>query len=340
MLNDILIRSAKGESTERPPIWIMRQAGRILPEYRVLRAKFTDFKHFIYTSEATAEATLQPVHALGVDAAIIFSDILVIPEALGCTYQMVESRGPVFEKTITGAETLKELNSPAQCLESLDYVFNAISLVKNELKDTLPLIGFAGAPWTIFAYMVEGKGSKDFSKAKKMLYTDPEGSRKILQLITDTTILYLKEKVKRGCNIIQLFDSWAGILSPDQFRTFSMPYLQQISQAIKEVPVIVFAKGAMLNLNDINTIDCNVIGLDWNISMEVARNVVGDKRVLQGNLDPCALYGTVKEIEANAENIINSAGRHHIFNLGHGVYPDTDKDKVKALVDYVKGYRY
>jgi len=338
--NDILLRAANGQITERPPIWIMRQAGRILPEYRALRSKYKDFKDFIYTSNATAEATLQPVNALGVDAAIIFSDILVIPEALGCNYNMMESRGPVFNKSIDSEYDIKQLKSPEAALQTLNYVFESISIVKQELQSEIPLIGFAGAPWTIFAYMVEGKGSKDFSKAKKMLYTNEQASRQLLQKITDTTILYLKEKVNRGCNIIQLFDSWAGILSPIHFQQFSIPYLNQISKAFPEVPVIVFAKGAMLNLNIINILDCQVLGLDWNIEMNTARRIVGENRVLQGNLDPCALYSDIVEIEKSAETIIKQAGKHHIFNLGHGVYPDTDPQKVKALIDYVKAYNY
>ncbi len=338
--NDILLRVANGQETERPAVWIMRQAGRILPEYRALRSRFKDFKDFIYTSEATAEATLQPVEALGVDAAIIFSDILVIPESLGCNYQMVESRGPVFNKAIESEYDINQLKSPEAALQSLNYVFEAISIVKRELNEDLPLIGFAGAPWTIFAYMVEGKGSKDFSKAKKMLYTNEQASHQLLQKITDTTILYLREKINRGCNLIQLFDSWAGILSPIHFHQFSMPYLNQICKAFPDVPVIVFAKGAMLNLDLINNLDCQVVGLDWNIEMHNARLILGKNKVVQGNLDPCALYSDISVIETAAESIIKQAGKHHIFNLGHGVYPDTDPQKVKALIDYVKAYTY
>lgn len=338
--NDILLRVANGTITERPAVWIMRQAGRILPEYRALRSKFGDFKSFIYNSEATAEATLQPVNALGVDAAIIFSDILVIPEALGCGYNMIESRGPVFENPIDSILKINNLNSPEQALNSLNYVFDSISIVKKELNNEIPLIGFAGAPWTIFAYMIEGKGSKDFSKAKKILYSNSEISHQLLQKITDTTILYLKEKVNRGCQVIQLFDSWAGILSPNHFQQFSIPYLKQICDSFHEIPVIVFAKGAMLNLNLINQLNCQVIGLDWNINMDKARNQLGSKRVLQGNLDPCALYSIMKDIEIETLSIINQAGKHHIFNLGHGVYPDTDPQKVKAMIDLIKEYRY
>lgn len=338
--NDILLRVANGTITERPAVWIMRQAGRILPEYRALRSKFGDFKSFIYNSEATAEATLQPIKALDVDAAIIFSDILVIPEALGCVYNMIESRGPVFDNPIDSVSKINSLNSPDKALSSLSYVFDSISIVKRELNNEIPLIGFAGAPWTIFAYMTEGKGSKDFSKAKKMLYSNSEISHQLLQKITNITILYLQEKVKRGCQVIQLFDSWAGILSPIQFQQFSIPYLKQICDAFPEVPVIVFAKGAMLNLNLINELNCQVIGLDWNINMYEARNQLGTTRVLQGNLDPCAMYANMKDIEIETLSIIKQAGKHHIFNLGHGVYPDTDPQKVKAMVDLIKKYRY
>lgn len=338
--NDLLIKAAKGEKTVRPPVWVMRQAGRILPEYRKLRASFSNFKEFIYNSEATAEASLQPVGTLGVDAVIVFSDILVIPEALGFGYEMIESRGPVFVRTVQTSKDVESLNTVDSALESLNYVFNGIDIIKKNLNDELPIIGFAGGPWTIFAYMLEGKGSKDFSKAKKWLYQNPAESHILLDKITDLTIAYLKKKIEHGCNLIQLFDSWAGILSPIHFQEFSLFYLNKICKSITEVPVTLFAKGAMLSLEDINKSACNVIGLDWNIPMSTARENLGKERVLQGNLDPCLMYAEDRFIVENTLRLIKEAGMHHIVNLGHGVYPDTDPKKLKLMIDTVKEYRY
>lgn len=338
--NTLLLQTLAGEKTERPPVWVMRQAGRILPEYRQLRSSFSSFKEFLYNSEATAEASLQPVKALGVDAVIVFSDILVIPEALGCKYEMVESKGPIFTNKIQNTDDILNLSSVKEAIEKLDYVFKTIKLVKHELQDSLPLIGFAGGPWTIFAYMTEGSGSKDFHTAKKWLYSRPKESHALLQAITDLTIAYLKEKIAYGCQVIQLFDSWAGILSPVHFQIFSLPYLNQISKALSGTPVILFAKGSMLQLQQITKADCTAIGLDWSIDMSIAREIIGDQRIIQGNMDPCMLYANDDEIVFNTINIINAAKGHHIFNLGHGVYPDTDAGKVKLMIDTVKQYRY
>lgn len=338
--NTLLLQTLAGHDTERPPVWVMRQAGRILPEYRALRASFANFKEFLYTSEATAEASLQPVNALGVDAVIVFSDILVIPEALGCVYEMVESKGPIFTNKIQNTDDILKLSNVDEAIEKLNYVFKTIKLVKNELKDSVPLIGFAGGPWTIFAYMTEGAGSKDFHTAKKWLYTRPKESHALLQVITDLTIAYLKEKIACGCQVIQLFDSWAGILSPVQFQSFSLPYLNQICKALSGTPVILFAKGSMQQLQQITKSECTAIGLDWSIDMKTAREVLGKQRIVQGNMDPCMLYASDDEIVSNTNNIINAANGHHIFNLGHGVYPDTDARKVKLMIDTVKQYRY
>lgn len=338
--NDLLLRVAKGEISDRPPVWIMRQAGRILPEYRQLRGSFKNFKEFLYNSQATAEASLQPVEALGVDAVIVFSDILVIPEALGCNYEMVESRGPVFNHPIEKNTDILNLNSIEKAIESLDYVFKTVGIIHERVNNTLPIIGFAGGPWTIFAYMTEGKGSKDFSKAKKWLYQNPELSHLLLEKITDLTIAYLKSKIKLGCEIVQIFDSWAGILSPAHFQEFSLYYINKICKEITEVPVIVFAKGAMLSLESINSTDSDVIGLDWNITIEKARKILGKERVIQGNLDPCLLYSKDEQIVKAVQNLIHDGQGHHIVNLGHGVYPDTDPMKVKLLIDTVKDYRY
>lgn len=336
--NDLLLRTALGESVERPPVWLMRQAGRILPQYRALRGKLSGFKELVETPALAAEVTIQPVDELGVDAAIIFSDILVIPEAMGLTYQMVEKRGPLFPKTIQSEQDVAQLISGIDAAAELQYVYDAIKITVQELDGRVPLIGFAGAPWTILAYMVEGSGSKTFSKAKRFLYQHPQLAHQLLQKITDTTIAYLKRKVASGVNLVQVFDSWAGILTPDLYRNFALPYTKQIATAISTVPVTVFAKGAWFALADMQQIDCDVLGLDWGTHPSFARQHVN--KVLQGNLDPCQLYGNATEVKAATLEMIQTFGKHHIVNLGHGVYPDTPLDNVRVFVDTVKEVAY
>lgn len=337
--NDLLLRTALGEEVERPPVWLMRQAGRILPQYRALRGKLSGFKELVETPDLAAEVTIQPVDELGVDAAIIFSDILVIPEAMGLTYEMVEKRGPLFPETIQSIADVSKLKSGGEAAAELEYVYQALKVTKRELNSRVPLIGFAGAPWTLLAYMVEGSGSKTFSKAKKFLYTQPEASHALLQKITDTIIVYLKNKVAAGADLIQIFDSWAGILSPEQYQTFALPYLRQICSSITEVPVTMFAKNAWFALPEIATLDCNVVGLDWNTKPNLARQWVPN-HVFQGNLDPCMLYADAAVIKKNVEKMITEFGGRHIVNLGHGVYPDTPLDNVRTFVDTVKSYEY
>jgi uroporphyrinogen decarboxylase len=338
--NDLFLRAARGEKTERTPIWLMRQAGRILPEYRAVRAKMGGFKELVETPEFACEVTIQPVDILGVDAAIIFSDILVVPEAMGLTYEMIEKRGPLFPETIKNMKDVEKM-MVAEPEESLKYVLDAIKLTKKTLDNRVPLIGFAGAPWTIFAYMVEGMGSKTFSQAKKMLYTNPEMSHLLLDKITQTTIKYLKAQILSGADLVQIFDSWAGILSPEQYKTFSLPYIQQICDAIDETPITVFAKGAFFAREEMSKLSCNVIGLDWNMDIRESRKLIGTEKVLQGNLDPCVLYGDFKTIEKETKKMLNEFGpTKHIANLGHGVYPDIKPDAVKCFIETVKNHQY
>jgi uroporphyrinogen decarboxylase len=317
----------------------MRQAGRILPQYRALRARFPDFKAFVKTPEAAAEATVQPVDELGVDAAIIFSDILVVPEAMGLDYEMIEAKGPRFPKTIESQEDVARLSAGDAAAERLAYVYDALRITKTALAERVPLIGFAGAPWTILAYMVEGSGSKTFSKARRMLYAEPHLAHALLQKITDTTIAYLRQQVSAGADLLQLFDSWAGELPPAHYREFALPYLRQICEALPEVPKTVFAKDAWFALEDLAQLPCQVIGLDWNTSPEYARAATRGTKVLQGNLDPCTLYADHKTIERETLAMIQAFGGGHIVNLGHGVYPDTPLDGVRAFVETVKGAR-
>ncbi len=335
--NDLLLRAANAENVERTPVWVMRQAGRILPEYRAVREQAGSFIKLATTPELAAEVTIQPVDILDVDAAIIFSDILVIPEAMGLPYEMIEKKGPYFPETIRNSKELEKVRL-AVPEESLRYVTDAIRIVKNELNGRVPLIGFAGAPFTIFCYMTEGHGSKTFSVAKKLLYSDPEFSHGLLQKITDSTIAYLKAQIAAGADLVQLFDSWAGILSPDQYSTFSLPYLKQICDAVDEVPVTVFAKGAYFARKAIGKLNCSVVGLDWNMSAEESRLLVPDK-TLQGNLDPCVLYASYNEIRQEVKKMLDAFGpQRYIANLGHGVYPDMQPDKVRCFIDSIKEF--
>ncbi|GAA4374099.1 uroporphyrinogen decarboxylase [Hymenobacter koreensis] len=334
--NDLLLRAARGEQTERTPVWLMRQAGRILPEYRALRAKLSGFKELVETPDLAAEVTIQPIDALDVDAAIIFSDILVVPEAMGLTYEMVEARGPLFPQTVQSAADVDRLRV-ADPHEHLGYVLDAIKVTKRALGGRVPLIGFAGAPWTILAYMVEGHGSKTFSKARRLLFQDPELAHRLLRKITDTTIAYLQAQIEAGANLVQVFDSWAGILNPQHYQEFSARYIAEICAAMPaDTPVTVFAKGAFFAYSDFAQMPCRTIGLDWNEDPRTVRPLVGNK-TLQGNLDPCALYGSPEQVRAATIAMLERFGpQHHIANLGHGVYPDTNPERVKVFIETVK----
>lgn len=338
--NDIFLRTINKEQVERPPVWLMRQAGRILPQYRAIRKEAGSFRNLVKNPDWVAEVTIQPVDELDVDAAIIFSDILVIPEAMGLDYELVESKGPRFPKTIQTKEDIDALKTGEAAAAALEYVYSGINKTVNQLNGRVPLIGFSGAPWTLFAYMLEGQGSKTFSKAKRFLYQEPSLSHQLLEKITQAIISYLKEKIKAGVNVVQIFDSWASSLSPNHYRTFALPYIKTICEAIDEVPIIVFAKGAWFVLEELNTLDCNALGLDWNTSIAHARNIIGEDKVIQGNLDPCQLYAAPAEVEKAAAALIKEGGKRHIVNLGHGVYPDTPLENVKTFVNTVKASKY
>lgn len=337
--NDLLLKASLGKEVERAPVWLMRQAGRVLPEYRATRAKAKNFIEFVKNPELAAEVTIQPVDSLGVDAAIIFSDILVIPEAMGLPYEMVEAKGPFFPSTIKTKANIDALKI-AQA-EDLDYVIKAIQLSKKELNNRVPLIGFAGAPFTILAYMIEGGGSKTFSKAKQFLYTEPKLAHALLQKITTSTINYLKAQVKNGANIIQLFDSWAGVLSEKMFYEFSLNYMSQIVDEIHTLaPVTIFAKDAHYAIEKIAQTNCNNIGLDWTVNPLIAKKLSNGK-TLQGNTDPCLLYANDEKIVSETQAMLLAFGKqNYICNLGHGLYPDIEKSKVKLFVDTVKSFTY
>lgn len=323
---------------ERTPIWVMRQAGRYLPEYRAIRAK-ADFLTMCKTPELAAQVTLQPVDIIGVDAAIIFSDILIIPEAMGMHLEMHEGRGPVFHHPIRNNDDFKKLKrfDPA---DKLKYVLDAVELSKKELNNRVPLIGFSGSPWTLLTYMVEGKGSKNFVEVKKLIYNNPKLAHSILEMLADIIADYLSAKIESGCNAVQIFDTWGGVLSQSDYLEFSLRYVTKIISQLKrnDEPVIFFAKGVHHNLDKIAASGANVLGLDWTMDLGAARQKVGHLVALQGNLDPTVLYANHNFIREEARKVLNSFGKGsgHVFNLGHGILPDVDPENLKALVQFVK----
>ncbi len=336
--NDLFLRACKKEPIDRTPIWIMRQAGRYLPEYRKVRAN-SDFKTMVKTPELATEVTLQPIDIIGVDAAIIFSDILVIPEALGMNYEMVESRGPSFDWTISTESDFDRL-SKSDLSDKLNYVFEALKLTKQELNGRVPLIGFSGSPWTLLTYMVEGGGSKNFSKIKSLIFNNPALAHKLLNLITETVSEYLSLKIKSGVNAIQIFDTWGGLLSPDLYKEFSLKYIQKVIANIERVdePIISYAKGIHHSLDELANSGADVISIDWTHDIGEVRKQIGSKVAIQGNMDPTVLYGSKDVIKREALKVLDSYGNGsgHIFNLGHGILPDISPANTKALVDIVK----
>jgi uroporphyrinogen decarboxylase len=337
--NDLFLKALKGEQVERPPVWMMRQAGRYLPDYLKLKAKY-DFFTRVETPELACEITLQPIDQVGVDAAILFSDILVIPQALGVEVLMEEGKGPSLPKTIQTQKDIDALQVEGTA-ERLDYVMKALTLTKQELNGRVPLIGFAGAPWTILCYMVEGKGSKTWDKAKQFCFTQPELAHQLLQKITDATIQYLKKQTKSGADVVQVFDSWAGALSPADFQTYAQPYLLQISDALKDdAPVILFPKGTWHALEHLSKSSASGIGLDWCVTPQMARQLTGNNITLQGNFDPARLLAPIPEIKRAVKEMIDGFGtQRYIANLGHGITPNVPVDHARAFVDAVKEYR-
>ncbi len=338
MIQDFLfLRACRGEKTERTPVWIMRQAGRYLPEYREIREK-TDFLTLCKTPELASEVTVQPIDIIGVDAAILFSDILVIPEAMGMNLEIIESKGPIFSNPLRSADEIESLETD-DLIERLDYVLQAIKLTKQKLNNRVPLIGFSGAPWTLATYMVEGKGSKHFEIVKSLIYKEPQTAHRLLQKLADAVVEYLNAKIRAGCDAVQIFDTWAGNLSPSDFEEFSLRYLTYICDRLEtnSVPVIVFAKG-INNMQSLATLKCNVLGVDWTKDIGEVKKQLGGKKVLQGNLDPCILFAPKEKIRAETERILQKFGNNagHVFNLGHGILPKTPVENAKYLIDCVK----
>lgn len=336
--NDLVLRALRNEAVERPPVWMMRQAGRYLPDYLKLKAKY-DFFTRVQTPELATEITLQPIDQIGVDAAIIFSDILVIPQAMGVEVLMEEGKGPSLPKTIRSGQDIDALRTD-NVEESLKYVTDALTLTKRELNGRVPLIGFAGAPWTILCYMVEGKGSKTWEGAKQFAYTQPELAHGLLKKITAITINYLIAQTKAGADVVQVFDSWAGALSPADFKTFAQPYLEQIATALApHAPIILFPKGSWYALKNLSKSAASGLGLDWCVSPQTARELTGNNITLQGNFDPAKLLAPIPEIKKAVTEMIDGFGvQNYIANLGHGITPNVPVDHARAFVDAVKEY--
>ena len=339
MKNELLLQALKGETLERPPVWMMRQAGRYLPDFMNLKEKY-DFFTRCQTPELATDITLMPIDQVGVDAAIIFSDILVVLQAMNIEVEMRDGIGPYIPQPINSKAALDQVTLP-DVEEHLGYVFEAVRMTKSALNDRVPLIGFAGAPWTLLCYAVQGQGSKNFDRAKAFCFQEPEMAKELLQRITTTTIAYLREKVKAGADVIQLFDSWGGLLSPDDYQEFSWPYLQKIVDALSgSVPVIVFGKGCWFALQEMTKSGASALGIDWTCSARNARYLSGGQITLQGNFDPSRLLSPIHEIKTQVKQMINAFGKdRYIVNLGHGILPNIPVDHAKAFVDAVKEYQ-
>ncbi len=337
--NDLLLRALKGQTVDRPPVWLMRQAGRYLPEFQKIKAKY-DFFTRCRTPELASEITVQPIRRFEMDAAILFSDILVIPQAMNIEVQMKSNFGPYIPKPIRRQKDLDNIIVP-DIHDSLDYVIKAIKVTKEKLSNEIPLIGFAGSPWTVLCYCVQGQGSKNFDKAKELCFTKPIVAHTLLQKITDTTIAYLKAKVRAGVNAVQIFDSWGGVLTPDDYQNFSWQYIQQIINALKDIaPVIVFGKGCWFALNKMSKSGASALGIDWTCSPLNARYLSGKKITLQGNFDPSRLFSSPIEIKKMVFKMINEFGKDkYIVNLGHGILPNIPIENVKSFIDAVKEYK-
>lgn len=336
--NDLFLKALRGEPVSRPPVWMMRQAGRYLPEFMEIREKY-DFFTRCQTPELAAEITVQPIRRFGMDAAILFSDILVVPQAMNIPFEMKPGVGPYLANPIRTSQQVSQTPVP-DIQETLGYVMDAIKLTKEMLNDEIPLIGFAGSPWTVFCYCVQGQGSKSFEKAKEFCFTQPEAAHMLLQKITDTTIAYLKEKVRAGVNAVQVFDSWGGMLSPEDFKEFSWQYMKQIIDALhKEAPVIAFAKGCWFALEEMAGSNASALGVDWTVTPQMARKLTGGRITLQGNMDPSRLLSPPEKIRKLVTEMIDAFGKDkYVVNLGHGILPNIPVDHARAFIDAVKEY--
>ena len=341
--NDTMLRALLREPVDRTPVWIMRQAGRYLPEYLKTRAQAGSFMNLCQTPELACEVTLQPLRRFDLDAAIVFSDILTIPDVMGMGLYFEEGKGPLFANPIRTAEDIQKLPRP-EVRESLDYVMNAVALVRRELNGTVPLIGFSGSPWTLLTYMIEGGSSKTFSKAKKLIYQEPALAHQLLEKLADTITDYLNAQIESGAQIVQIFDTWGGALSAPAFSEFSLRYLDRIVAGLtrenegRPVPLILFCKACNTQLEALAETGCDALGVDWTISLKEARERVGDRVALQGNLDPAILLADPSVIRREVGQTLASFGpaEGHVFNLGHGITPDVNPDNLTALINAVR----
>jgi len=341
--NDLLLRALCREPVERTPVWIMRQAGRYLPEYLRTRSEAGSFMNLCQSPELACEVTLQPLRRFPLDAAIIFSDILTIPDAMGLGLYFATGEGPRFERPLQSADDIRRLPRP-DVRESLGYVMDAVNLTRRALDGKVPLIGFSGSPWTLATYMVEGGSSKSFGKVKRLIYQDPELAHELLGKLADTVTDYLNAQIESGAQAVQIFDTWGGVLSASAYRTFSLAYLERIVAGLKReyqgqrVPVILFSKGCNTQLESLAETGCDALGVDWTITLHEARERVGARVALQGNLDPAILLADTGVIEREVGETLASfgAGPGHVFNLGHGITPDVNPDHLAALLESVR----
>jgi len=340
--NDRFLRALMRQPVDVTPVWMMRQAGRYLPEYKATRAQAGDFLSLCKNTELACEVTLQPLERYALDAAILFSDILTIPDAMGLGLYFETGEGPRFKKIVRTQQDVDALPI-VNTLKDLPYVTDAVREIRRELSGRVPLIGFSGSPWTLATYMVEGGSSKDFRHVKGMLYSQPEVLHQLLDKLALSVIDYLNEQIKAGAQAVQIFDSWGGSLSDAAYIEFSLNYMQKIVSGLirehdgRKVPVIVFTKGGGLWLPQMAGIGADALGLDWTMNIGAARSLVGDQVALQGNMDPCVLYGSASQIESEVARILESygSGAGHVFNLGHGIHQYVDPESAKVLVDAV-----
>ena len=344
--NDNLLKALKGEKVDRTPIWIMRQAGRYLPEYRELRKQVPDIMSLCKNPKLASEVTLQPIKRFDLDAAIMFSDILVIPDAMGLDLKFIPGKGPIFSNPIKNLKDIENLKI-IDAKQDLSYVCETIDNIKTGLANKIPLIGFSGSPWTLATYMIEGSGSKLFAVVKKMMYESPDLVSKLLEKLSSAIIDYFVAQIHSGVNLLMLFDSWGGILDLPSYKEFSLKYMDKIISQVRaqtgsSIPIIMFTKGGGLYLSEQASISPDGIGLDWTMDIGLARKIINPNICLQGNLDPCTLFADNSKIKQEVDNIFKKlSGNYHsnfIFNLGHGILPQVNPDKVKFLIDCVHKY--
>lgn len=337
--NDVYLRALLRQPTERTPIWMMRQAGRYLPEYRQVRQQAGDFMALCKNPQLACEVTLQPLRRFPLDAAILFSDILTIPDAMGLGLYFEAGEGPRFQHVLRSMSAIEQLPIPDPEVE-LRYVMDAVRTIRRELNGTVPLIGFSGSPWTLATYMVEGGSTKNFSEVKRLLFAEPQAMHLLLDKLAQSVTLYLNAQIAAGAQAVMIFDTWGGVLSPRDYREFSLAYMAKIVDGLtrhadgRQVPVTLFTKNGGAWLSDMAATGCDALGVDWTTDLATARQLVGDRVALQGNMDPSILYASPERIEAEVASILASfgSGNGHVFNLGHGIHPEVDPEHAAAFI--------